>query len=126
MLNQGLMSILSTSKAIVDDFLLIEFMAESKEPKKLADKIIECFENIEITEEEVERYKKVTIANSVLNSDKIIPTINMLVEHLIDYDDIIYNKQNIMKNITLDDVIKVKNSIDIKNASLVIANSKGN
>jgi len=126
MLNQGLMSILSTSKAIIDDFLLIEFMAESKNPKLLADKIIECFENVEITENEVERYKKVTIANSVLNSDKIIPTINMLSEHLIDYGDIIYDKQNIIKNVTLDDVIKVRNNIDIKNSSLVIANSKGN
>ena len=124
MLNEGLMSILSTSKAIIDDFFLIEFMAESKNPKLLSEKIIECFTQTEITKEELIRAKKVAIANSVLNSDKVVPTVNMLIDHLIDYGEIIYDKQQIIKKLTMDDLIMVKNSIDIKNSSLIIANMK--
>ena len=123
-LNLGIMSFFATSKVIVDDFLLIEFIAESRNPKALIDKIVEYFKNKEITEIDVERHKKSYIASQVLNSDQVVPTVSNLVDNVIDYGDIIYDKIDIVRSITLKDVLSVKDTIDIENSSIVIAYPK--
>lgn len=124
MLNQGTMSIFATSKAIVDDFLILEFMAESKAPKELAENIIKFFNNQDITEEDIERHKKIYIANEVLKSDKVVSTVNMVTSSVIDYGDIIYDQIDSVKKVTLDQILEVKKSIDIENSTLVIAYPK--
>ncbi len=123
-LKQGMMSFLSPSKVIVDDFLLIEFLAESRSPKELSEKLIECFKNKEITEEEIERHKKCYISNLVLTSDRVVSTVSSLVDNIIDYDDIVYNKIDIVRSINLDKMNRLREFIDIDNSSLVIANCK--
>ncbi|MBO5375615.1 MAG: insulinase family protein [Bacilli bacterium] len=124
MLNEGKMSIFATSKAIVDDFLILEFMAESKVPKELADNIKKVFIEKEITEEEIKRHKKIYIANEVLKSDQVVSTVNMITANVIDYNDIIYDKIDMVKNISIDDILDVRKTIDIENSSLVIAYPK--
>lgn len=124
MLKQEKMSILATSKAIIDDFLLIEFIAESKYPRELADEIVRCFNEQEITEEDVERHKKVYISYEVLKSDKVVPTVNMLLGSIVDYGDIVYDKFDIVKSVNLNKIIEVRKGIDIDNSSLVIAYPK--
>lgn len=123
-LNSNIMSYLVTSKVIVDDFLLVEFMAESQDPKKLSEMIVNCFKKKKITSEEVERQKKCFISNLVLASDRVVPTISSLVDNVIDYGDIIYDKVDIIRGITLDKIEKVRKFINIDNSSLVIANCK--
>lgn len=122
--NLGIMSFFTASKVIIDDFLLIEFIAESRNPKKLGEMIIDYFKNKEITEEDVERNKKCYIANRVLSSDKVVSTVSNLVDNVIDYGDIIYDKIDIARSATLDKINALRNYIDINNASLVIANCK--
>lgn len=124
MLKEEKLSILATSKAIIDDFLLVEFIAESKCPKVLYKEIVKCFKEQDITSEEVERHKKVYISSEVLKSDKVVSTINSLLSNIIDYGDIIYNKLDIIKNINFDSVMYTRKSIDIDNSSLVIGYPK--
>ena len=70
------------------------------------------------------RHKKSYIASQVLNSDQVVPTVSNLVDNVIDYGDIIYDKLDIVRSITLKDVLSVKNTIDIENSSIVIAYPK--
>ena len=112
------------SKMVIDDFLLIEFMAESSSPEKLKEKIVEYFNNKEITKDDVERYKKTYISSYVLSSDRVQSTLNGVIESVVDYGDVIYDKINIIRGITLDDVLLAKSKIDIDNSSLVVAYSK--
>ena len=124
MLKQEKLSILVTSKAIVDDFVLVEFIAESKVPIELKEEIVKCFKERVITEEEVERQKKVYIASEVLKSDKVVSIVNMFLSNIVDYGDIIYDKIDIVKKINLDKMISIRKCIDIDNSSLVIGYPK--
>ena len=124
MLKEEKMSILATSKAIIDDFLLIEFVAESKCPKELATEIVKHFNEYEITEEEIERHKKVLISYEVLKSDKVVSTVNMLSGCIVDYNDIIFEEFDVIRSVNFTKMLEVKNSINIDNSSLVIAYPK--
>lgn len=123
-LSDNLFTEFVASKMVIDDFLLIEFMAESSSPEKLKEKIVEYFNNKEITKDDVERYKKTYISSYVLSSDRVQSTLNGVIESVVDYGDVIYDKINIIRSITLDDVLLAKSKIDIDNSSLVVAYSK--
>lgn len=123
-LSDNLFTEFVASKMVIDDFLLIEFMAESSSPEKLKEKIVEYFNNKEITKDDVERYKKTYISSYVLSSDRVQSTLNDVIESVVDYGDVIYDKINIIRSITLDDVLLAKSKIDIDNSSLVVAYSK--
>lgn len=123
-LSDNLFTEFVASKMVIDDFLLIEFMAESSSPEKLKDKIVEYFNNKEITKDDVERYKKTYISSYVLSSDRVQSTLNGVIESVVDYGDVIYDKINIIRSITLDDVLFAKSKIDIDNSALVVAYSK--
>lgn len=123
-LSDNLFTEFVASKMVIDDFLLIEFMAESSSPEKLKEKIVEYFNNKEITKDDVERYKKTYISSYVLSSDRVQSTLNGVIESVVDYGDVIYDKINIIRSITLDDVLLAKSKIDIDNFSLVVAYSK--
>ncbi len=124
MLNKNLMTFLYSSKSIVDDILLIELTAESKDPKKLFDETIKRFKNIKITKEDVERVKKVKIANEVYATDRVSMIMSMINSYLIDQDEVVYNRIELIKSITLEDILNVKKDIDLDNYSFVIGYPK--
>ena len=125
-LKLGIMSFFTISKAIIDDFLLVEFAAESKEPEKLAAMVKEYFLNQTIEDLDLERNKKSYIAGLVLSSDRVVSTVSNLVDTVIDYGDIIPNKMDIIKSINLKYIFYVKDKINIDNSSLIIAYPKNN
>ena len=124
MLNKGLMTFLYTSRYITDDILTIEVTAESKEPNKLFNEILKRYKTAELTEEEVERIKKVRIANLVYSADKVGSVMNGITSLLVNYDELICNELEIIKSVTLEDVKKVKDYIDINNYSYVVGYPK--
>lgn len=125
-LKLGIMSFFTISKAIIDDFLLVEFIAESKEPENLSKMVKDYFFNQNIEELDLERNKKSHIAGLVLSSDRVVSTVSNLVDTVIDYDDIISNKLEIIKSINLKYIFDIKNKINIDNSSLIIAYPKNN
>ena len=123
-LKLGIMTFFTISKAIVDEFLLVEFIAESKEPETLSKMVKDYFLNQNIEELDLERNKKSYIAGLVLSSDRVVSTVNNLVDTVIDYGDIIPNKLDIIKSINLKYIFEVKDTININNSSIVIAYPK--
>ena len=49
---------------------------------------------------------------------------NNLTNCLVDTDDIVYNKIDLLKSITIDDILAVKKSINLDNSSFVIGYNK--
>lgn len=103
----------------VDDYQIINIICETEKPKELVKEIDKKLKEVEVTEEDLERYKKVFIASNVRNTDNVSSTINSLVNDLVDYGEIIDNKIEILKSITLQDIKKAKESLNLKNKSIV-------
>ena len=109
---------------IVDNYLLIELAAESKNPKKIIPLIKKYFDELKLTEEDLERYKRVRISREVKKFDYVITGVSTLKNDILDYGDILYNKIDLIKNISLKQVNKVKKEIDFDNVSVVVGNIK--
>ena len=113
-------SLFYSSCSIVDDLLIIEFLSETKKPYDLKEKIIECLKNKEITKKDVDRVKKVKISLEVINSDKPHKVINSIVKDIIDYGDVLYNKVDLIKSISLKDIENARKDILLDNYSHII------
>ena len=124
MLNKDMFSLFFTSGILLDDFMLIEFISETKYPKEFKKAIEKSLMTIKITKKDVERVKKVKLSIEVVESDKPYQLLNASLSEILDYGDIIYNKVDIIKSITLEDVLKIRDYIDISNSSLMIGYPK--
>ena len=119
-----LCSLFYSSSSIIDDYVIIEFLFESDFPHEIKERVIKCLRNYKITKEEIERVKKVKLSLEIMNSDKPSKMLNSVIKDIIDYNEVLYNKIDIIKDITLEDVKKVQKDIIIDNYSIVIGISK--
>ena len=110
----------------LDDFLLIEIDVESKNPKEIIPLIKKYYDDIKITNEDLERYKKTMIAKEVRKLDSVGGSAYFIKQGLNDYGDVIFNKLDLIRDISLDKVKKIKKDIDFDNVSIVIGNTKSN
>lgn len=124
MLEKGLLSNIYLERMIVDDFLIIEFWAETDYPDELIKEIKDNFDNYEITNEEVERCKKVWIASEVMMTDNVEATISSLSNDIIEYGDIMPNRIEYIRNMKHKKLLEIKNKIDFSNSSTLILRNK--
>ena len=124
MLKKELYSLFYSSGVIVDDLMIIECVAESKKPNEFKNNIIKCLKEQEINKEDVERVKKVKISLEVMEIDKPFRVSDSIIDHLLDFGDVIYNKMDLIRSITLEDILEVRNNILIDNNSYVVGYPK--
>ena len=124
MYRKELCTLLYGSGTIVDNVFVVEILAESKKPYELKEKVINCLKNKKITAEDVERIKKVKISLEVMDSDKPSKISYSMIRDITDFNEIIYNKIDIIKSITLEDVINVRKDIMLDNYSFVLGMPK--
>lgn len=124
MLKKEAYSLFYYSEVIIDNLFIIEFVAETKKPDELKQEVFNYLKNKKITEEDVERVKKVKIALQVIDSDKPYRVIDSVVDHVIEFDDVIYNKMDLLREITLKDIEEVRNNILMDNYSYVLGIKK--
>lgn len=118
--NNDLCSLFYTSSSIVDNVTIIDFFAETKHHQKLRNLIIECLKNKEITKDDVERVKKVKISLEVKDTDIPERMSYNVRNDLINYGEIIYNRVDVIRSITLKDIEKVRSDIYLDNNSFVL------
>lgn len=119
-LEKQLYSLFYFSSALIDDFFVVEFIAESKYPEVFRDAIINELKTRKITEKDIERVKKVKVSLEVMETDKTYRLLDMVANHIIDYGDIIYDKMDIIRSITLKDVLSIRDKILIDNYSYTL------
>lgn len=124
MLKKDYYTFFYSSESTVDDLLLVEFVAETKHPEELKEEIIKNFKTAKITKEDVERVKKIKLAIDVMGSDNPERMMSTIIDHYIDFGEIIYNKIELIKSITYEDVLKNSKDILIDNYSFVTGYKK--
>lgn len=124
MLSKDYYSLFYSSSAFVDNLFIYEFICESNHPEEMKKEILKYLKNKEITKEDVERAKKVRISSDVIDSDYPSRIMDLIVDNIVEFDEVIYDKIDIIKSITLDDLMEVRNNILFDNYSFVIGYPK--
>ena len=124
MLEKGLLSNIYLERMLVDDFLIIEFWAETDYPNELVSEINKNLENYKISKEEVERCKKVWIASEVMMTDNVEATISSLSNDIVEYGDVMKNRIDYIKKMNYDKLINIKDKLDFSNSSTLILKNK--
>ena len=119
MKEMNLMTSLYTDREITGDYLMYSFIADSEKPKELIKEIKRELSFINISNEEIERIKKVWISSEVIMIDNMLVTLDNILYDLINYGKVIDNKVEIIKKLNLKDLEETINSIDFSNSSSV-------
>ena len=119
-----LMTSFYLEREIIGDYLILTYIADSKEPEKFVQEIKKELAHMDIQEEEVERLKKVWISSEVVMVDNIVMTLENMVYDIITYGEIIPNKIDIFRSLTKEELDKMLKSIDFSNTSTVIVRPK--
>ena len=122
--NNELCTSFSSSSSIVDNVTIIDFLMETKKPKEMKDLILDCLKNKKITKEDVERVKKVKISLEVMGTDMPNTMGYSVRKDIINYGEVIYDKIDVIKRITLDDIEKVRKDIMLDNYSFIVGYPK--
>ena len=124
MLEEGLLTNLFLERMYVDDFLIIEFWAETDKPNELIEELNKHFNNYQVTKEEVERCKKVWISSEVMVTDNVEATVSALINDIIEYGSIKTNRIEYIRNLNYDKMLQIKEKIDFSNTSTLILKNK--
>lgn len=112
------------AKEPCDDYLLISFVAETEDPDKLVEEIEKELQKMNLQEEELERIKKVWISSEVMMIDNINVTLDNIVYDVIEYGDVIANKNEIYKTLNYKELKDLMDKTDFSNTSTVIIHPK--
>lgn len=112
------------SKETAGDYLLISFIAESEKPEELMEEIKKELEKMNLKEEELERIKKVWISSEVMMIDNIDVTLDNVLYDVIEYGDVIANKNEIYKTLNFQDLQDLMQNTDFSQVSKVIIKPK--
>lgn len=114
-----LMTNFYVERELIDDYLLLYFKADSKKPKELIEAIQKELEDVDITEEEINRMKRVWISSNVMMTDDINLTVDNVIDDIITYYKIVDNKIDIYRSLNKKDYDKIIKNIDFTNSSIV-------
>ena len=112
------------SAEIVDDFLIVELACESDKPKDVIPLIKEYYDKTKIEPIDIERFIKGTTVSVINKFDDTEGVVDSLRDDLLTYNEIIYDKLEMIKDISLKEVNKIKDNIDFDNVSIIVASPK--
>lgn len=122
---EKLMTSFYTERELIGDYLIITFKADSEKPEELVYSIQEELKNIQsVSEEEIERLKKVWISSEVIMIDNIGTTLENIVGDIMEYGKIIPNKIKIFRSMNKKEYDKILSLVDFTNSSTVIIRPK--
>ena len=121
---EELMTSFWTDKEFVGNYLIITFKANSNKPNELIERIKKELQDISVTDEEIDRTKKVWISSNVAISDNINVMIDNVLDDIMNYGKVLYNKIDIYRSLNKKDYMKILKDIDFTNSSIVIINPK--
>ena len=116
---EGLMTSFYVERELIDDYLLLYFKADSKKPKELIEAIKKELEDTNITQEEINRMKRVWISSNVMITDDINLTVDNIIDDIITYYRLMDDKIDLYRSLNKEDYDKIIKSIDFTNSSIV-------
>lgn len=124
LLNNGLIDSLFYSVEESENNIVIYFETSTSYPEEIIRKVIDTMSNLEVTQEELQRRKKVLLARSILGFDSPTGINDMIKNDLIDYNEVINNIEEYYQNINYEDVKKVIKMMAKNSNSYVILKPK--
>ncbi len=121
---EQLMTSFYIERELIGNYLIIIFKADSEHPEKLIEKIKEELKDISVTEEDINRLKKVWISSEVMMIDNINISLENIVDDVIDYGKVIPNNVDIFRSLNKKEYDKMLKNIDLTNASTLIIRPK--
>ena len=119
LLQNNIITFLSTSRFVLDDYIIIDVTVESKILDEAIRKIIDALEHLVISEKDLKRKINSSIATLVLNYEDVENVNNMIQNYLVYYHKLIPDLKEIYESITLEEVREVIDAIDIKEMTVV-------
>ena len=108
----------------INDYYLISFKATSNKPLELVEMIKKELEDIDISDSDINRIKKVWISSCVMASDDINSVIYNITDNILNYGRVIYDKIDYYRKLNKKDYIDILKDIDLNNSSIVIVRPK--
>jgi len=105
---------------LADNHLIYIILGESYEPEKVIKMIRSTLNDLNISEEELTRKKKVLKSIVQFRSDNIYAMNSKINNNIIKFNEVILNDYDIIDSITLDEINDIKNNINLDNNIEVI------
>ena len=119
LLQNNIITFLTTSRFVLDDYIVLDVTLESKILDEAVNRVIGAIEHLEMDEDALKRKINSSIATLVLNYEDVENVNNMLQNYLIYYKKIIPNLKEIYESITLEEVQMVIKAITTKEMVVV-------
>ena len=119
LLQNNIITFLTASRFVLDDYVVIDVMLESKILDEAIDRIIEALNHLQMNEEDLKRKINSSVATLVLNYEDVENVNNMIQNYLIYYHKLIPDLKEIYESITLEEVQTVIDAIDTKEMVVV-------
>jgi len=116
---RNLLNSFSSEWEIVDNYRSLLLFLESKDIDAFIDLVIKELKNIEVTEEDIERIKKVWIANSVKVTDYVEDMANIVYDDVVKYGRMIDKRMDIIKNVNKKKLDTIISNMNFKNKAIV-------
>ena len=106
-----------------DSHLLVSLINETNNYKKLLNKIEDTLNNINISESDLERKKKVLISNEIFSFENLEVINEMIIDNIVFDDHIEDNMIEILRSLNKEELDKILSEIDLSNKSIVVLES---
>ena len=107
-----------------DTHMLVSLINETPSYEKLIEKIETTLKNINITEEDLERKKRVLISNELFSFENIEVINDMIVDNIIFNNKVEKDMIPLLKSLNKKELDKITKEINLKNKSIVILKDK--
>lgn len=107
-----------------DSHVLISLINETNCYDKLIKKIDDALENIDISEEDLERKKRVLISNELFSFENIEIINEMIIDNIIFDDSIERDMISLLRSLNKEEMDDIIASLDLKNKSIVVLKNK--
>ena len=119
LLQNNIITFLTTSRFVLDDYIVLDVTLESKILDEAVNRVIEAIEHLEMDEDALKRKINSSIATLVLNYEDVENVNNMIQNYLVYYHKLIPDLKEIYESITLEEVLAVIEAIDTKEMVVV-------
>ena len=119
LLQDGLITYLSSNRYVMDDFVIIDITIESNYVDEAIKKIINALNNLKIDKEDLKRKINSSVATLVLNYEDVEQVNGMIQNNIIYYDRIVDNLKEIYESVTMDDINGIIEAINTKEMTIV-------
>ena len=119
LLQNNIITFLSTSRFVLDDYIVLDVTLESKILDEAVKRVIDAIEHLQMDEDALKRKINSSIATLVLNYEDVENVNNMIQNYLIYYKRLVPDLKEIYESITLEEVQTVIDAITTKEMVVV-------